>query len=169
MGTTCYPRTLIHENLYIYVHVILVYAIHGNRVLTSHYHPWKLVHPCPCEPRATSTIGNLLLGIFQDLLCGFMGLPCAMYTCVNSKYTHSVLAPTVKRTVPTLFAKGTLIIEQPCCSTSWALVHHPWELRAWPHTLIHGNLVRPPLWELYTASCVFDLDNFASHNYELWL
>ena len=153
---------LIHENLYIHVHVILVYAIHGNHVLTLHVHPGKPVHPRPCDPRvrhpwephanlARSSMGTPYIHVhgnhvltlhyinhwqlfcwvfFKIFRVGFMGFPCVMYTCVNSKYTHSVLAPTTKGTVPALSAKGTLIIVQPCYNTSWALAHHPWELCA---------------------------------------
>jgi hypothetical protein len=106
------------ENLYIHVHVILVYVIHGNPV-----------HSCPWEPHANlshahtwKTYTSIYMGIlhyinhwqlfclaFFKIFCvDFMGLSCAMYTCVSSKYMHSVPAPTAKGTCPRFICERDL-------------------------------------------------------------
>jgi hypothetical protein len=41
-----------------------------------------------------------LVGSFSKIgVRDLLGLPCAMYTCVGSKYTHLVPAPTAKGTI----------------------------------------------------------------------
>ena len=82
---------IIHE------HVSSRTLVHGNPVHL--YHPWE-----PCTVSfffELAPIGNsLLLGLFSKIVVwDLLGLSCAMYTCVGSKYMHLVPAPTTTGTM----------------------------------------------------------------------
>jgi hypothetical protein len=150
--------------------------IHGNPV---HSCPWepranlarssmKLVHLYPRNLALRQPLATFLLGIFQNLPCGFYGLAlCDVHLCEfkvhelrpRSNYKRDRPCAICKRDLDNRATSLHIIMSSctPSMGTACLTLHtHPWE----PRTSTSMSTLR-------CIMQLFDLDNFASYNHGL--